>query len=148
MELKDLIIPTALARPGMAVREVIAECVRANVPGIPFMDAQGRITGKASIRHILKETCIPDFMIRHSHLLGDQIHHLNITRERLHQLLAYDIDPFVLPQMAVANASTPIAKALAIMEDQDTTYLFVVDQGEYRGVISVMGIGQMMLEPD
>lgn len=50
--------------------------------------------------------------------------------------------------MAVANASTPIAKALAIMEDRDTTYLFAIDQGEYRGVISVMGIGRMMLEPD
>ena len=76
MELTDLIIPTSIARPGMSVHEIFTECVRADVPGIPFQEHDGNITGKACIRNVLKETCIPDFMVKHSHLLGDDIRHL------------------------------------------------------------------------
>lgn len=148
MKLSNLIIPTAVARPGMLVREVVRECVRANVPGIPFQAADGRITGKASIRHILKENCIPDFMVKHARLLGNEIRHLSIPEAQFRQVMALTIDAFVLPNMAVANSSTPLSKALAIMEDEDTTYLFVIDEGEYKGIVSIMGIGQVMLDLD
>ena len=145
MELTNFIIPTGTARPGMSVLEVFRECVRADVPGIPFQEMDGNITGKASIRHVLKETFIPDFMVKHVHLLGDEIRHLDIKESQLSEVLPIDIDPFVLPEMAVINSSTPMAKALATMEDLDTTYLFVIDDGIYKGVVSIMAIARTML---
>jgi len=61
-------------------------------------------------------------------------------------MLARPIDSFVLPQIAVVNSSASIAKALATMEDQDTTYLFVIDNGEYKGTISITAIARTLLE--
>jgi CBS domain-containing protein len=145
MELTNLIIPTGTARPGMSVLEVFRECVRADVPGIPFQEMDGSITGKASIRHVLKETFIPDFMVKHAHLLGDKIHHLDIKESQLSDVLPLEIDPFILTEIAVVNSSTPIAKALATMEDLDTTYLFVIDDGVYKGIVSIMAIARTML---
>jgi len=145
MELTNLIIPTATARPGMSVEEVFRECVRVDVPGIPFQEKDGTITGKASIRYVLKETFIPDFMVKHAHLLGDEIRHLDIKENQLSEILSLDIDSFVLEKMAVVNSSTPIAKALATMEGLDTTYLFVIDDGVYKGIVSTMAIARTML---
>lgn len=146
MELTNFIIPTSTARPGMSVLEVFSECVRADVPGIPFQELDGSITGKASIRHVLKETFIPDFMVKHAHLLGDDIRSLDIPGSQLSEVLPIDIDPFVLPKIAVVNSSVPIAKALATMEDMDTTYLFVIDDGVYKGIVSIMAIARTMLK--
>lgn len=81
MELRNFIIPTGIALPGMTVGEVFSECVRSDVPGIPFQTADGSITGKVSIRHILKETCIPHFMVKHAHLPGDDMRHLGLSKE-------------------------------------------------------------------
>ena len=145
MEISSLIIPTAVARPGMTVAEVLRECVRTDVPGIPYRDAEGNIVGKASIRHILKEKCIPDFMVKHSHLLGDELGQLHIQQDHAREILALPIDPFVLPHMAVAGPKNPIAKVLAIMEDVNTTYLFVIDDGEYLGIVTIMGIARAIL---
>jgi len=145
LALTNLIIPTSTARAGMSVLDVFRECVRADVPGIPFQDEDGNIIGKASIRNVLKETLIPDFMVKHAHLLGDEIQHLNIKESQLSEVLLLDIEPFVLPDIAVVNSSTPIAKALATMEGHDTTYLFVIDDGVYKGVVSVMAIARTML---
>jgi CBS domain-containing protein len=145
MEISNLIIPTGVARPGMTVARVFQECVGADVPGIPFQDADGRITGKASLRHVLKVNCIPDFMVRHSHLLGNELGYLHIQEAHAKDVLTLPIDSFILQEMAVASSSTPVAKALAIMEDLDTTYLFIIDDGVYRGIISVMGIGRALL---
>ena len=148
MKLTDLFVPTAVATPGMAVSEVFRECVDKQVPGIPFRDSSGRIVGKASIRHVLKETCIPDFMVRHAGLLGDHIESLTIPAAKAQRLLQLTIDPFVLSDTAVINSEAPISKALAVMERHDTTYLFVIDDDRYFGVVSIMGIGKAVLQYD
>jgi len=148
MELSNLIIPTAVSYSGMTVADVFRECVRSNVPGIPFRDAKGHIIGKASIRHILKETCIPDYLIRHSHLLGDSFTHLSLPDDHVQHVLSLAIDPFVLTKMAVASSNTPMAKALAIMEGNDATYMFIIDDGVYKGMVSIMGISKVMLEKE
>ena len=129
----------------MTVAQVFQQCVEADVPGVPFQNADGNIIGKASIRHVLKVNCIPDFMVRHSHLLGTELGFLHIQEVHAQEVLKLPIDPFVLSEMAVANSATPVAKALAIMEDLDTTYLFIIDKGVYRGIISIMGIGRALL---
>ncbi len=148
MEIIHLIKPTGIARPGMSIREVFHICVEADVPGVPFVDSQGVITGKISIRHVLKRTCIPDFMVRHAQLLGDQLHHLALSPEQVNNVLSLKADDFVFPEKAITSSSTPFAKALAIMEEMDTTYLFVVDDGVYKGTVSVMGIAQAMIAHD
>lgn len=146
MKLLDLVVPTAVANPGMLVEDVFRECIARQVPGIPFRDAAGRLVGKASIRHVLKVNCIPDVMVKHAALLGDHLERLMVPAEKAHSMLALPIDPFILPDMAVINSEAPLFKALAVMEKHDTTYLFVVDEDHYHGTISIMGIGRAVLD--
>ena len=56
-----------------------------------------------------------------------------------------EVGPFVLPDSAVIPSETSIAKALAVMESHDTTYLFVIDGDTYVGCISIMGIGESLI---
>jgi hypothetical protein len=145
VKLDDLIVPTAVATPGMTVEALFRECAAKQVPGIPFREASGRIVGKASIRHVLKVTCIPDYMVKHAALLGNSLDSLTIPAEKARSILALDVDAFVLADMAVIGPTAPVAKALAVMERHDTTYLFVIDGDDYYGCISIMGIAEAVI---
>jgi predicted transcriptional regulator len=145
VKLDDLIVPTAVATPGMTVEALFRECAAKQVPGIPFREASGRIVGKASIRHVLKVTCIPDYMVKHAALLGNSLDSLTIPAEKARSILALDVDAFVLADMAVIGPTAPVAKALAVMERHDTTYLFVIDGDDYYGCISNMGIAEAVI---
>lgn len=140
MNLDDLIVPTAVATPGMPVAELFRECADKQVPGIPFRDASGRIVGKASVRHVLKLHCVPDYLIKHAGVLGNTLAGLTIIEDKARAMLAESVDAFVLPDMAVIGRDAPVAKTLAVMEQHDTTYLFVIDGDDYHGCISIMGI--------
>jgi hypothetical protein len=146
MSLRDLAIPTALATPGMLVSDLFRECVRVQMPGIPFRDASGRITGKASIRHILKMTCLPDYLIKHSHMLGDGIEHLRLPEIFGREILSQTIDAFILPDLSRVNSGAPVTKALAIMELDNTTYIFILDGDEYYGAVSIMSLAQHLID--
>jgi len=84
-------------------------------------------------------------MVTHSLPLRDELGYIHIREDHAREVLKLPIVPFILPVKAVAGSNTPAAKALAIMEDTDTTYLFVIDDGEYRGIVSIMGIARAML---
>lgn len=145
MSLRDLATPTALAMPGMLVSDFFRECVRVQVPGLPFRDASGRISGKASIRHILKMTCLPDYLINNARLLGDGIQHLRLPEIYDREILGLRVDDFILPALPRVNSSAPVTKALAIMEKEETTYIFVLDGEEYHGAISIMSLARQLL---
>jgi hypothetical protein len=145
MKLTEFIIPTAMAKPGMLVGELFRECIARQVPGIPFQNATGSIIGKASMRNVLKLTCIPEYMIKHAALLGDRIEGLAIPKEKALEVFSLEVDPFVLSDMAVISRGTSMTKALAVMEQHDTTYLFVIDDEGYHGCLSIMGIGDAIL---
>ena len=42
------------------------------------------------------------------------------------------------------GSGTQLMKALAMMEHHDTSYLFVVDAGVYRGTLTIQGIAAWM----
>jgi predicted transcriptional regulator len=140
LKLDDLIVPTAVATPGMSVAALFKACADKQVPGIPFRDASGRIVGKASVRHVLKMHCVPDYLVKNAGVLGDTLTGLTLVEERARDMLAKPVDAFVLPDIAAVGRDAPIAKTLAVMEQHDTTYLFVIDGDHYHGCISIMGI--------
>jgi hypothetical protein len=145
MSLRDLAIPTALAEPGMLVSDLFRECIRVQMPGIPFRDATGRICGKASIRHILKMTCMPDYLIKYANMLGDDIEHLRLPEIHGPEILSRTIDDFILPSLPKINSSASVSKTLAVMEQENTTYIFVIDGEEYHGAISIMSLAHCLL---
>ncbi len=150
MNIRNIVVPTGVARAGMTVRECFRFCVQANVPGIPVVDAQDRIVGRFSIRNTLKETCIPDYVVAHAELLGDHVGCLAIPEAHARKVLETVIDPFVMPvdTVATVDLDAPVVKVLALMEKYNTAYIFVVDGERYVGTVTVMGIARRMLELD
>ena len=44
MNLDKLIVPTAVAEPGMTVEALFRECIAKQVPGLPFRDKHGKLS--------------------------------------------------------------------------------------------------------
>lgn len=146
MRLLDIIVPTGVARAGMTVRAVFEECVKHNVPGIPYCDHDGQVIGRVSIRHTLKQTCIPRYMVNAAHLLGDSLMHLSIPEVLAREILDMPVDPFLLENIASVTPESPVVKALAIMEQYNSGYIFLIDRGVYKGIVTRMGIAALMLQ--
>ena len=114
MKLDDLIVPTAVATPGMLVADLFRECAAKQVPGIPFRNAAGRIVGKASVRHVLKLHCVPDYLVKNVGVLGNTLAGLTLIEDKARAMLATPVDAFVLPDMAIVGRDAPVAKAAAV----------------------------------
>lgn len=146
MILDNLAIPTAVMHSGDRVSDFFAECVRRDVPGLPFVSGQGEITGRISIRHIFKETCVPHWAIRAAHVLGDRIDAVNIPHVRARQILDEPVDHYVLPEFASSTSQSPIVKGLAIMEQVNSSYIFLIDDGRYAGIVTHMKIASRLMD--
>ena len=145
MKLENIIIPTKVATPGMLVRDVFTECVRAQVPAIPFQNEKEELIGRVSIRHTLKTSCLPDYVVEMAHVLGNQSTCVDDPVGRAKEVLCHTIDEYVLPRFYSLTTETSVLKALAIMEQHNCNYVFIVDNGIYRGVVTSLAIAQRMV---
>jgi hypothetical protein len=147
MELKNVMTATGVTRSGMTVREGFRECLRCEVPGIPYVDESGKVVGRFSIRETLRRACIPDVMVKYADLLGDAPGCLVVSAEHAPQLLDLPLLPFIKYEVARITPNCAVATAVALMERHTTNYLFVIDhQNRYVGVVTVWAIARRMLE--
>jgi CBS domain-containing protein len=144
MRLGKLAIPTKVIRSGDTVGTVLEECVRADVGGLPFVDHHGHIQGRASIRYIMREHCIPHETVRAAHFIGDHAEY-PLPDVEVNALLALPIEPLIIPAVPTVSFNTPIIKGMAIMEQYGTSYLFLVDDGEYHGIVTRIRIARRIL---
>lgn len=146
-ELCCVVIPSKAAHSGMTVGEVLLECLRWQLPGLPFCDDEGHIIGRVSLKHALAQHFIPTDVYKHAHLLGDLLDNLDISKDEIQAVMDIEIDPFVTPDIPTIVATSPLVKALALIEQFRTSYIFVVDDdGIYQGTITMLGIAQCVLQ--
>jgi predicted transcriptional regulator len=145
MKLEHLSIATGVMRKGMTLRDFFEECVRCNVPGLPYVDDQDRIVGRISIRDVYKHMAIPDSVIRVAHLLGDQTDQLDLPEMKVSETLDLPVETFLLENIPSVSPRSSIVKALAIMEMYNTSYIFLIENGEYKGLVTRMVIAHRML---
>jgi len=137
MNVEQVLIATTVAKAGMTVRELFEECTRANTPGLPFCDVSGQITGRVTLKNILKHGCLPEYLVEMAHVLGEQLTNLQDMKTVAEWLLSNTVDQYKQePHLSITSASSAI-KALAMMEREDTSYIFVVDEGKYKGVVTI-----------
>lgn len=146
MLVKDNYIQTGVVRAGMVVREVFAECGRARVQALPFVDDAGRITGRVTLKNIMKFSCLPEYMVETSALLGEFMACVDNAEEKINEVLCNPVTDYVREPHSTIRSDAPAIKALAVMEKNDTSYIFVVDDGEYQGIITIQGIAATMSE--
>lgn len=148
MYVDQMLIPTRVARAGMTVREVFEECSRANTPGLPFCDDSGLITGRITLKHILKKSCLPDYLVEMARVLGEQLSGVQDMEEKAQEVLDSPVERFVQePHLSLTSGSS-IVKALAMMEQSDTSYIYVVDEGRYKGVVTIHSLADTLAEYD
>jgi CBS domain-containing protein len=145
MNLKQITVHSKVARAGMTVREVFEECTRAHILGLPVCDDQGRVSGRVTIKHILKRYCLPDYLVEMASILGEQISHVQDMDRMSQQLLDSRIDAYIQHPHASITSTSSAVKALALMEKIDSSYLFVTDEGKYQGVVTLQSLTQTIL---
>ena len=149
MKLKQILIPTIVANQGMTVREIFTECGRVNIPALPFCTRSGRIAGRVTLKNILKISCLPDYMVESARILGEEMSCMEDVEAKARRMLDTPMDPYVQEEPALSLSSdAPIIKALALMEQNDTSYLFVVDDGEYQGAVTIQSLARMLTRLD
>jgi hypothetical protein len=146
MKLRNIVIPTATLHSGMNVSEGFRECLRCHVPGIPYTDPYGRVTGRFSIRETIRRSCIPDVMVNYADLLDETAGCMQIPEKHARTLLRLPVDPFVDDKITQITSDSTIVKTVALLVKHSSSFLFVIDNDQYIGVVTIEGIGKRMLE--
>ena len=90
-----------------------------------------------TLKNILKKSCLPDYLVQMARVLGEQISGVQDVEVKAKEVLRQPIDAFVQkPHLSLSSGSS-VVKALAMMEQSDTSYIYVVDSGRYRGVVTI-----------
>jgi len=79
-------------------------------------------------------------------VLGNFLSCVDHAEEKVIEVLCSPVDNYVRKASQFIASEAPAIKALAIMERSDTSYIFVVDEGEYKGIITIQGIAAKMSE--
>jgi len=144
----DLLIVTRVARSGMLVRDVFRECLSARVQSLPYRDEAGRIAGRVTLKHIANRSVVPEYVAQLALVVGDRLSTFEDMERRLPDVFGHPVEDYVQEPHASIPSATQLMKALAIMEHYDTSYLFVIDDGVYRGTITIQGIAAWMARFD
>ena len=148
MNLKSVLVPTEVARAGMTVRQVFEECLRAHTPGLPFCDEHGLVTGRVTLKYILKRQYLPEHLVELVMVLGEQKNNIQEMETLGKQLFDSKIDSYLQRPHASITSTSSIIKALALMEKLDTGYLFVIDEGQYIGTVTLQILSKAILQHD
>jgi CBS domain-containing protein len=146
IDLKSVLIPTKVITADMTVKDVFVECGQKHIHALPFANKNGVITGRLTLKNIMEISCLPNHMVELAHLLGSQMSCVDNAEAKAREVLCNPVEPYVRPLGETIPSSAPLIKALAIMDSHDTSYIFVVDDGVYQGIITIQGIARAMSE--
>ena len=83
-------------------------------------------------------------MVDLASLLGPQLSRVDSAEAKAREILRNPVEPYVQALPETIESSAALIKALAVMEKNDTSFIFVVDQGQYRDVITIQAIAHQM----
>ena len=90
---------------------------------------------------------VPADLIKHAHLIGKAIDHLDFKECLKAEFLNKPVTEVMIDQVLHLSPDSQVIKALALMEQYNTAYLFVVDdQGNYLGTVTRLGIARHILQ--
>ena len=142
--IEQILVPTMVIEKGMLVRDLFLECNRAQVQALPYRGETGRLAGRITLKNVLRVSCLPEYMVSLAPLLGSQLSCVDAAEAKAREILRNPVEPYVQPLPTTIESSAALIRALAVMEQNDTSYIFVVDEGEYRGVITIQAIAHQM----
>lgn len=148
MDIQNVLTPTIIIRPGMYVRDLFKECGKVHVQALPYYNEKGSLSGALTLKNIMKFSCLPEHMVELANLLGNQMSCVENAEEKAREIICNPVEPYVRELGETISSKEPLIKALAIMERNNVCYIFVVDDGEYIGQVTIQGIAQVMSDLD
>jgi len=146
MKLIECMIETITLKPEMSNRQALQECVKYDVYGLPVTDVDKRVIGRFSVRNLFTHAGIPDELIKHAHLIGHSIDHMDLSACQDETFLEKPVSDIMINEVLHLCPDSQVIKALAMMEHHNTSYLFVVDDQEhYLGMLTRLGIARCIL---
>ena len=146
MKLQRLAVMTGVMHKGLTLRDFFEEAVRCNVPGLPFVDENGHISGRVSIRDVFKRIAVPSSYLRLVDAIGDMTNRLDMSERRILEAMARPVEDYVLERLPSVSPASSLIKALAIMEAYDTHYIFLIEDDRYMGIVTRMVIADRLLD--
>ena len=146
MKLQRLAVMTEVMRQSMTVRHFFEEAVRSNVPGLPFFDEDNHIVGRISVRDVFKRIAVPSSYLRLVDAIGDETNRLDMSEQRILDSLALPVETYLLDNIPSVSPASSLVKALAIMEAYNTSYIFLIEDGKYMGIVTRMVIANRLLD--
>jgi predicted transcriptional regulator len=147
MKLMDCLVRTPVLKPEMTIREALEACVTCDVYGLPVAESNGRVVGRFSVRNMFLIASIPEDLIKHAHLICKAVDHLDFKDCMKPEFLARPVSDVMISQVLHLSPDSQVLKALALMEQYHTAYLFVVDeQDNYLGTVTRLGIARHILQ--
>lgn len=144
MDIQNVLIPTIIIHPGMFVRDLFNECGNLHVHALPYCDEKGVLTGTLTLKNVMKFSCLPDHMVELANLLGNQMSCVENAEDKAREIICNPVEPYVRKLHETISSKEPLIKALALMERNKTSYIFVVDDGNYKGQVTIQGIAKVM----
>ncbi|MGB5705254.1 MAG: CBS domain-containing protein [Arenicellales bacterium] len=81
-------------------------------------------------------------------ILGEQPSSLQDMEDQVKQILNNPVDPYIQePHLSITSGSS-VVKAMALMEQSDTSYIFVVDEERYLGVVTIHNLASKLVHLD
>ena len=145
MKLQRLAVMTGVMHKGLTLRDFFEEAVRCNVPGLPFVDENGHISGRVSIRDVFKRIAVPSSYLRLVDAIGDMTNRLDMSERRILEAMARPVEDYVLERLPSVSPASSLIKALAIMEAYDTHYIFLIEDDRYMGIVTRVVIADRLL---
>jgi predicted transcriptional regulator len=101
-----------------------------------------------TVKYVIQKSIIPDYMAEFADVIPPDLDCLKEAEIRLREVFDTDIAPYVQEPHAVVKPDVSLGKALAVMERHDTSYVFVVHEGQYRGTLTIQAIARYEMELD
>jgi CBS domain-containing protein len=88
---------------------------------------------------------IPEPLLRVARMLGDHTDRIDLPEMKVAETLDSPAEDYLLENITAVSPSSSIVKALSIMEVSNSSYLFLIEDGQYLGIVTRLRIARRML---
>ncbi len=156
VDIKDIIIPTPTVKSGDTIKTLFEYCIEENVPAIPFYDQDGLVQNFISLKRVMGKDCLPNYIVELAGILNNDMSCTSQAMEKIQTLFKKPVDDYLETPFHFIASDTILIRAVALMEQYNSSFLFVADCEEdtdkshckYKGIITRLSVARKMLQID
>ncbi|MCU7938829.1 MAG: CBS domain-containing protein [gamma proteobacterium symbiont of Bathyaustriella thionipta] len=150
-DINEIIVPTGTVKDGDTVKAMFESCIKYNVPALPFRDHEGLIRGFVSLKQVMGQDCLPNYLVELAGILHNDMNCTSQAMEKIHTLFCKPVNDYVEKPIQFVTSDTILIRVVALMEEHNSDFLFVADgqdkpRCDYKGIITRLSVAKKMLQ--